>query len=554
MKEGQHLPIDGTYAVLGMDLVSFSALRDEDHAHAMRSLHRWIQESLLFHSIVEGEYRWSPAGDGLYVTFISNAGSRKAIDVAFSILEKVQRSDWISRTSDGARIRMALHASVIQAEHDVGRGTNICEQGVDMTARIVSVSAPSQLLVSKPYVEFYLSGRTDHDFTLGDVQWRTVKNGHHVEVMNVHRDDLGLDNDHAKAMRWHYVGSLSGQTVQDYESVIHDTMRSENPIAAIAAAKRLLDLNEREPVRELCRAIGQEDGASERDHPLSTHLLFQHMPPHVRLSVIEKMQPKHLKRGEMLARVGAQEDRSFFIVSGNIAVEIPGSNTTITVTEGDLIGEFSLWIRYLPRTATLKALTDAFVLELPHDGFRATLESVPDVETLVYGVVKQRIIEDVFNSPTLFPGLSDQVRAELSSSSAECQKHAPGTQLDLCDGTYVMFSGSVEIYPRSDQYFVVQSVGIFGAESVIGIVSSMGNPDGSTALVRRESVAVKIPQAVLLEIQEREPAVRNAWNALWGERMGDIEEAIRNRSKCVGPASMRQPFEDHVKNVPIETD
>jgi hypothetical protein len=117
-----------------------------------------------------------------------------------------------------------------------------------------------------------------------------------------------------------------------------------------------------------------------------------------------------------------------------------------------------------------------------------------------------------------------------------------------------MFSGSVEIYPRSDEYLVVQSVGIFGAESVIGIVSSMGNPDGSTALVRRETVAVRIPQAELLELQGRVPAVRNAWNALWGQRMDDIGEAIRTRSSSVGPASMRETFEDHAKNVSVETD
>ena len=61
----------GAYAILGIDLVAFSVLPGDDQVEAIAHLYRWIQEALSYHSLAETDYRWSPAGDGGYITFVS---------------------------------------------------------------------------------------------------------------------------------------------------------------------------------------------------------------------------------------------------------------------------------------------------------------------------------------------------------------------------------------------------------------------------------------------------------------------------------------------------
>ena len=81
--------IRGTHAILGMDMVSFSTLSDDDQLRAIEALIHWVKSALAFHGLTEKDYCWSPAGDGGYITFDDKEACSKAIDVAFSIFEKL---------------------------------------------------------------------------------------------------------------------------------------------------------------------------------------------------------------------------------------------------------------------------------------------------------------------------------------------------------------------------------------------------------------------------------------------------------------------------------
>src|SRR5580704_8865022 len=175
----------GVYAVLGMDIVSFSTLHDDDQIRAIRKLMSWISEALAFHSVTEGDYRWSPAGDGGYLSFTSIAACDKAIDVAFAILEKLQRPDWVPRSGEKTCIRAALHSGTVQEGHGLGRETNMWGMGINTAARILSLAATSQLLVSRQYFDTYIKERREQDFEVGKVHSHTVKHGARVEVMNI---------------------------------------------------------------------------------------------------------------------------------------------------------------------------------------------------------------------------------------------------------------------------------------------------------------------------------------------------------------------------------
>src|SRR6266404_1073364 len=175
----------GAYAILGVDGVSFSTLDEENQIAVIHRLMQYANESMLFHSLTQSDYRWSPAGDGGYLTFVSTRGGRAAIDVAFAVFQKVA-GRVTGSSGEGFQIRAALHAGSVRedADFDRDRDSNIWGMGINTTARILSVSDENQLLVSKQYYDTYIKDQREADYQFAEPYWRTVKHGVAVEVMN----------------------------------------------------------------------------------------------------------------------------------------------------------------------------------------------------------------------------------------------------------------------------------------------------------------------------------------------------------------------------------
>lgn len=508
----------GVYAVLGMDIVSFSLLHDEDQMQAIRRLMGWITEALAYHSLTEKDYRWSPAGDGGYISFTSSSGCRKAIDVAFSLFEKLQHPTWVPRTGEKPRIRAALHSGTLQEGHGLGRETNMWGMGINMTARILSLAASSQLLVSRQYFDTHIKEHREDEFVIGKSHSYTVKHGSKVEVMNISRGTLGLDSQTASSKRWRYIQGLWQKTVEEYLWLTGDTMKSGDSVATIAAAKFLHLLGEREHVRRLCEEIGR----SQSDNGPMTHRLFGQMPAEMLYRVIEKIKPRILKPGEILCEEGAPALSSFFPVSGTVVVEVPNQREPIPIREGQIVGEFSLWIENLKRTARLRSLDGSLVLEMHNKDFTEILAGSAEVSNIIYSLVKGRITENVLKSSTLFPGIGPLIEDGTLSILAQCEKHPAGSEIDLSDAAYVIFSGAVLVQPADTLTLEIAGEGRIGFERVVGITSEVGQPDGQRAVVREEAVSVRIDHKTLRDLQNRFPAIDIAWNALYGRRLGEI--------------------------------
>ena len=459
--------IAGAHAVLGMDMVAFSQLHDDDQVQAVECMIRWVTEALAFHSVTEPEYRWSPAGDGGYLTFATVAACRKAIDVALSICEKVQRPDWVPRSGERIRLRFGLHAGTVLEARELGRLTNIWGLGINMTARILTVSAPLQILVSKQYYDTYIKGQRDRDFEIGDVHWRTVKHDVQLEVMNVSRLGLGLRESVAVAQRWQSIAGLWGRTVTEYTFLVNDAMKSGEPVAALAAAKFLLNLNALDQVRDLCHMIGKTDQRPSVVYPPRSHELFSLMPPDVLMRVLEETLPRHVAKDDVICERGDPATSCFFLVSGTVLVDVPGRGEPIPISPGKIIGEFSLWIPNLPRTAHVRAGTDGLLLEIDTARLKAVLTDVPHVGEVVYGIIKQRILENVLKSDSLFPGIV----IDTTGIPATCERYDPGRRLDLTSSTYVLFSGRVGIEPPGAPPFEIYARGGSGRLEVVGIIS-----------------------------------------------------------------------------------
>jgi CRP-like cAMP-binding protein len=89
------------------------------------------------------------------------------------------------------------------------------------------------------------------------------------------------------------------------------------------------------------------------------------------------MVPAELAAGTVLTRQGAAGGLAFVIASGQAEVT-RGGKRLATLGPGDVVGELSL-IDGLPRSATVKALTDLEVLEIDGRDLNKLLKKVPSV-------------------------------------------------------------------------------------------------------------------------------------------------------------------------------
>jgi CRP-like cAMP-binding protein/class 3 adenylate cyclase len=531
--------LGGVHAVLGLDIVAFSTLEDADQVAAIENLLAWIDGALAFHGIGERDYRWSPAGDGGFLTFASQAACRSAVDVAFSVAQKIQNPAW-SPQSGKMRLTMALHAGTVTEARELGHNRNIWGTGINMTARILSVAVPGQLLISKQYFDTYIRAKREREFQIGDVQWRTVKHGVQVEVMNANRHDLCLSDEEAKDRRWQAIGNSWRRTISDYRSLIDDAMKSGEPVAALAAGKFLLNLHSPEAVQELCRMIGSTDDRPNAPYPLQTHYLFSLMPPDVLLRVVAAATPRLAAAGAVLCRKGEPAQSCFFPVSGKLVVDVPGQERPIRILPGQIVGEFGLWIPNITRTATVRSEDEGLLLELDSDQFKKILKETPAVADGVHSVIKNRILDNVLKSRRLFPMNAEEARAAWTAMRPVCEKYEKDSLLDLNASVYILLCGVVGITPSNARPLVVKADGTFGAEQVIGLVSDIGAPDGPTATVIEETVAVKFSHAAIMKLQEHE-AVGAAWSALCGERLRAIGKAAAAAVGNASPAPVTGP-------------
>jgi CRP-like cAMP-binding protein len=118
------------------------------------------------------------------------------------------------------------------------------------------------------------------------------------------------------------------------------------------------------------------------NHPLLVNLPPEQLERISRTGEIETYNP-----GEPIVVEGSLGDALFLILSGQIAVH-RGSKTFATLEGGDLFGEMSL-VEPVPRSASVTAMSPAFVFRLPHDALRALIsEDSQAASVLLVRIVK----------------------------------------------------------------------------------------------------------------------------------------------------------------------
>src|SRR5262249_32468210 len=90
------------------------------------------------------------------------------------------------------------------------------------------------------------------------------------------------------------------------------------------------------------------------------------LPPVALARIAATAEPLELAAGAVLVREGDPGDRAYVIVRGELEVEQAGA--PVGRVDGGVVGEIAL-LRETPRTATVRAVTDARLLAIERDEF-----------------------------------------------------------------------------------------------------------------------------------------------------------------------------------------
>jgi voltage-gated potassium channel len=93
--------------------------------------------------------------------------------------------------------------------------------------------------------------------------------------------------------------------------------------------------------------------------------------------------------GDVLIKVGDIGEEMYFIVSGQVAIELSGGRHTI-LSDGDFFGEIALLHRS-PRTATVRAQTRCQLLVLDAQDFRRFIAGSPSIGEVLAKTAKHRL-------------------------------------------------------------------------------------------------------------------------------------------------------------------
>ena len=266
--------------------------------------------------------------------------------------------------------------------------------------------------------------------------------------------------------------------------------------------------------------------------PLPPIPLFSDLKEKELQSLLERVQVKTFSKEDCICREGEAGDSLMIVVHGEVEVRKKTVNDKDvrmrTLGEGEFFGEFGFFTDQR-RHATVKALTECEILEIPQNEIRGLIQAYPRVKDVLNNIFRQRVLDTFFVLSPLFSPLSPKDREEVLKRFHP--QKVPGNTFIFREGDpsaslYLVKSGEVEIFAQ----------GRHGKNVTIAAVRS-GNFFGETGpLLRRPRMAhAKTTQPTeLLELTKEDldlllhrfPSLRLALKELSLERLARMKELL----------------------------
>jgi CRP-like cAMP-binding protein/Fe-S-cluster-containing hydrogenase component 2 len=170
--------------------------------------------------------------------------------------------------------------------------------------------------------------------------------------------------------------------------------------------------------------------------------------------LVEKSSPRRFSIGTIVCREGEYGDTSFAILEGTVEVSINTAGfTNLTLAllgEGNLFGEMAAISGY-PRSATVAAKEDLYLLEIPAKVLRDLMKHSSSFKDTIEGLYFERAVRNYLRKVPLFASLDDAMLEKLEHE-IKLKSYNQGEVIfgegDPGDSLYVIRTGFVKITKR----------------------------------------------------------------------------------------------------------
>ncbi|MFH1808715.1 MAG: serine/threonine-protein kinase [Pseudomonadota bacterium] len=262
--------------------------------------------------------------------------------------------------------------------------------------------------------------------------------------------------------------------------------------------------------------------------------------------LVDAARIRHLRIGELAVREGEEGDALFAVGRGRVVVYCspPDSDSELgddgriylsSLSEGDFFGEFS-FLTGSPRTATVEAITDAWVFELKRAAADPLVDLTPEIAGALLDFYKERVAELLMAKSPVFAVLEPHQRKVLLAQAVlvthdddEIVVHEGSAS----DSFFFIKHGEVEVFSERDgvPIFLNKLVeGDFFGE--IGVIQEQ--PRMASVRSIGDVELLRIERRQILQVMSKEPRVGEALLKAASSRREQSAQIIAEHVELLG--------------------
>lgn len=244
-------------------------------------------------------------------------------------------------------------------------------------------------------------------------------------------------------------------------------------------------------------------------------------------ALVPHLSRRSLEAGEILLAEGETADALYLVAHGVFDVQKNDPDRpTVSLSrlsENGLLGEMAL-VLSRPRTATVRALTEAEVLRIDLVGLTTLAAATPEVRKVLEDFTRQRVLQMLAATSPLFRDLEPSARAallkvftvrEIPSGALITRQGGEGKALR------VVVSGRVEVLRAEADEPPARIAGL-GPGEVFGEIALLsGNPATATVLATEPTVVLELLREQVDAVRQTHPTVDACLQRLSESRLAE---------------------------------
>jgi CRP-like cAMP-binding protein len=246
-------------------------------------------------------------------------------------------------------------------------------------------------------------------------------------------------------------------------------------------------------------------------------------------SVMDAVVAHRLPDGAMVIREGEIGASFFLVASGAVQVyrtDIQGREIQLaTLHEGSLFGEMAL-IQSSPRTASVRVMGDADLLEVTREGLSSLASEMNAVAVALDRFTRERLLNNLLATAPLFRAFSRKQRLDLIRRFTG-HEVALGTKVlregDPGRGLYVVLSGEVDVTKAQEGDEDVLLANLKAGEVFGEIALIKGGPATATITAARQSTILFLDKVYFQRLINAIPEMKKYFDNLSEERLADTQ-------------------------------